>query len=169
MLNFSGVKYEVGASEKYGGNLIPTLGKPIVLLAEDNPNDLELTVLALADGRCSNRLDVVRDGAEALDYLFRRGEYADRDPGEEPRVILLDIKLPLVNGVDVLRAIKADERTRHLPVVMLTSSDVDRDLEDCYQQGVNSYIVKPVDIDSFFEAIHQVGLYWLVLNRSDGL
>jgi two-component system response regulator len=137
-----------------------------ILLAEDNPNDLELTQLALQAGKCANQLDVVRDGAEALDYLFRRGTYSGRDP-TEPRVILLDIKLPLVSGIEVLRAVKADTRTRHLPVVMLTSSAQDRDLAACYELGANSYIVKPVDVERFFDAVQQVGLYWLVLNEPD--
>jgi two-component system response regulator len=140
---------------------------PTVLLVEDNPSDMELTLLALETGKCANHIDVVRDGAEALDYVFRQGAYADRPADDEPRVVLLDIKLPLVNGIDVLARLKENEATRHLPVVMLTSSAEDRDLAECYKLGANSYIVKPVDVDSFFEAMRQVGLYWLVLNRPE--
>jgi two-component system response regulator len=139
--------------------------RPTVLLVEDNPNDLELTQRALSRGRFVNRVDVARDGAEALDYLFCRGVHSGRDPADMPRVVLLDIKLPLVGGIEVLEHIRADERTRRLPVVMLTSSAEDRDLTACYRLGANSFIVKPVDIDQFFAAIQQVGLYWLVLNH----
>jgi CheY-like chemotaxis protein len=138
-----------------------------VLLVEDNPTDMELTLLALESGRCVNHIDVVRDGAEALDYLFRRGAYVDRPDEDEPRVVLLDIKLPLVSGIDVLAKLKENDETQHLPVVMLTSSAEDRDLAECYKLGANSYIVKPVDVDSFFDAMKQVGLYWLVLNRPE--
>jgi two-component system response regulator len=139
----------------------------MILLVEDNPNDLELTLHALDRGRFGDRVDVVRDGAEALDYLFGKGAHADRDPTELPRVVLLDLKLPLLDGVEVLREIRADPRTSRLPVVMLTSSAEDQDLQACYALGVNSYIVKPVDIDQFFTAIQQVGMYWLILNRPE--
>jgi CheY-like chemotaxis protein len=128
---------------------------------------MELTLLALESGRCANHIDVVRDGAEALDYLFRRGDYLDRSEEDAPRVVLLDIKLPLVSGIDVLAQVKENAETQHLPVVMLTSSAEDRDLAECYKLGANSYIVKPVDVDSFFDAMKQVGLYWLVLNRPE--
>lgn len=138
-----------------------------MLLIEDNPNDLELTLHALERGRCANRIDVARDGAEACEYLFCEGRHAGRDPADEPRLVMLDIKLPLVTGIEVLRRIKADPRTRHLPVVMLTSSAEDCDLSACYDLGANSYIVKPVDIDRFFDAINDIGMYWLVLNRAD--
>jgi two-component system response regulator len=138
-----------------------------VLLVEDNPNDLELTLHALRLGKCANRIDVARDGAEAVEYLFCEGRYAARDIADEPRLIMLDIKLPLLTGIEVLRRIKADPRTRHLPVVMLTSSAEDSDLNICYDLGANSYIVKPVEIDRFFEAISEIGMYWLVLNRAD--
>jgi two-component system, response regulator len=140
---------------------------PTVLLVEDNPTDMELTLLALETGKCVNHIDVVRDGAEALDYMFRQGDYVDRPPGDEPRVVLLDIKLPLVNGIDVLARMKENEATRHVPVVMLTSSAEDRDLIECYRLGANSYIVKPVDLDNFFDAMKQVGMYWMVLNRPE--
>jgi CheY-like chemotaxis protein len=138
-----------------------------VLLVEDNPNDVELALHALKRGNIANRIDIARDGAEALDYLFCRGAYSDRDPADEPRVILLDVKLPMVDGIEVLRHIRADERTHHLPVVMLTSSAEDRDLTACYALGVNSYIVKPVDIQQFFAAVGQVGAYWLELNQPE--
>jgi two-component system response regulator len=140
---------------------------PTVLLVEDDPNDLELTLHALGRGKCANRIDVARDGAEALEYLFREGRHAGRDADEEPRLILLDAKLPLISGIEVLRRIKSDPATRHLPVVMLTSSAEDVDLKACYDLGVNSYIVKPVDIEHFFDAIANVGVYWLVLNSPD--
>lgn len=138
----------------------------MILLVEDNPDDVELTLLAMERAHGTRHITVLRDGAQALDYVFRRGHYADRTPEETPRVVLLDIKLPLVDGIDVLRRIKEDERTRHLPVVMLTSSDQCGDLTTCYDLGVNSYIVKPVDIDTFFGVIEQVDRYWTVINHS---
>jgi two-component system, response regulator len=136
-----------------------------VFLVEDNPDDLELALLAFENSGLSNRIEVARDGAEALDYLTRAAD--DRQCGVGlPQLILLDVKLPLIGGVQVLRAVKDDSRLRHIPVVMLTSSAEDRDLEMCYALGANSYILKPVDVDQFFQAVRQVGLYWLVLNRS---
>jgi two-component system, response regulator len=143
--------------------LLPTR----VLLVEDNPDDLELAQLAFKRGRFANAVDVARDGAEALDHLFCEGRYAGRDPSDEPRLVLLDIKLPLVDGIDVLRTIKVDPRTRHIPVVMLTSSAEDRDLHACYELGANSYIVKPVDMEQFLSAVQNIGLYWLMLNQTD--
>jgi two-component system, response regulator len=136
-------------------------------LVEDNPSDLELALLAFDRGGFANPVDVVRDGAEALDYLFCRGRYAQRSPLEEPRLVLLDVKLPLVDGPEVLRQIKADARTRHLPVVMLTTSAEDQDLRRCYLYGANSYIVKPVDMERFFRAVQDIGTYWLELNQPD--
>ena len=138
-----------------------------MLLVEDNPDDLELARLAFERGRFANQVDVVRDGAEALDYLFARGDFADRAGDDPPRVVLLDVKRPLGDGIEVLRRIKSDEGLRHVPVVMLTSSAEDRDLAECYEVGANSYIVKPVDMDQFFSAVQSIGLYWLVLNRPD--
>ncbi|MEV0131975.1 response regulator [Dactylosporangium sp. NPDC050688] len=132
-----------------------------VLLVEDNPDDLELARLAFERGRFARSVDVARDGAEALDYLFGPGA---ADP---PQVVLLDIKLPLVDGIDVLRRVKADRRTRHIPVVMLTSSAQDRDLHACYELGANSYIVKPVDMEQFMSAVNSIGGYWLGLNLTD--
>jgi two-component system response regulator len=134
---------------------------------EDNPNDLELALLAFDRGGFGNSVDVVRDGAEALEYLFCRGRHAGRSPLDEPRLVLLDVKLPFVDGPEVLRQIKADPRTRHLPVVMLTTSAEDRDLRRCYAYGANSYIVKPVDLERFFRAVQDIATYWLELNRPD--
>ncbi|WP_432985742.1 response regulator [Dactylosporangium sp. CA-233914] len=131
-----------------------------VLLVEDNPDDLELARLAFERGSFASAVDVARDGAEALDYLFTPRP-------EPPQVVLLDIKLPLVDGIDVLRRVKSDPRTRHIPVVMLTSSAQDRDLHACYELGANSYIVKPVDMEQFMAAVNNIGVYWLGLNLTD--
>jgi CheY-like chemotaxis protein len=136
-----------------------------ILLVEDNPDDIELTKIAFAEARIVNPLTVVGDGAEALDYLFVRGKHAGRNLGELPTMILLDLNLPKVDGREVLEAIRADERTRHLPVVVLTTSAEPFDVEACYALGVNSYIRKPVDFEQFVGAVKQVGLYWLVLNQ----
>ena len=136
-----------------------------ILLVEDNPNDVELTLHALKKNNLTNRIHVVRDGAEALEYLFSSGAYAERDLNQTPKVILLDLKLPKVDGMEVLKRIKADERTRSIPVVVLTSSREERDIVDSYRLGVNSYITKPVDFDQFTEAVRQLGLYWLLLNQ----
>jgi two-component system response regulator len=138
-----------------------------VLLVEDDPNDLELALLAFERGHFANSIDVARDGAEALEYVRREGRYAGRQPEDHPRVILLDVKLPLVDGIEVLRRLKADPDTQRVPVVMLTSSAEDRDLQECYELGANSYIVKPVEMEQFFRAIQEIGLYWLVLNQPD--
>jgi CheY-like chemotaxis protein len=137
--------------------------KPI-LLVEDNPNDLELTLVALERGRLANEVVVVRDGAEALDYLFRRGAYADRGEGR-PAFVLLDLKLPKVDGLQVLEQIKLDPELRRLPVVMLTSSREERDLLRSYQLGVNAYVVKPVGFQDFIQAVQEVGGFWAVLNE----
>ena len=137
-----------------------------ILLVEDDPADAELTVLSLRKERLANRIEVARDGAEALDFLFCRGAFASRSFDHPPHLILLDLKLPRVSGHEVLRAIKADERTRSIPVVVLTSSNQDRDLVECYQSGVNSYIQKPVDLQKFQETVRHFGLYWLVVNHA---
>ena len=137
----------------------------VILLVEDNPDDEELTRRALKKSNVSNPLVVVRDGAEALDYVFVRGAHAGRDPGEVPQVILLDLKLPKVDGLEVLRQIRADARTKLYPVVILTSSTEEQDLLRGYGLGANSYIRKPVDFTQFVEAVRQLGLYWLVLNQ----
>lgn len=136
-----------------------------ILLVEDNPDDVELTRIAFDEAKVANRLVVVRDGAEALDYLFARGAHAGRNPDDLPSIVLLDLNLPRVDGREVLQAIREDPRTRSLPVVVLTTSTEPFDLESAYALGVNSYIQKPVDFERFVWAVKQVGLYWLVLNQ----
>jgi two-component system response regulator len=136
-----------------------------ILLAEDNPNDVELALHAFRANHLSNNVHVARDGEEALEYIFCTGGYANRSIGDAPRLILLDLKLPKVDGLEVLRCIKADPRTNLIPVVALTSSSEDRDISECYKLGVNSYIVKPVDFIQFNESIRALGMYWLVLNK----
>jgi two-component system response regulator len=138
----------------------------LILLVEDNADDEALTLRALNKNKIANRIVVVRDGAEALDYLFATGTYADRDPFELPQVILLDLKLPKVDGLEVLRRLRSDPRTHMLPVVVLTSSKEEQDMLKAYSLGVNSYVRKPVDFNQFVEAIGQLGLYWLVLNEA---
>ena len=140
--------------------------KHIILLVEDNPNDEELTLLALSDSRVANQVIVVRDGAEALDYFFCRGAYASRDPTDLPQVVLLDIKLPKVDGLEVLRQLRADPRTALQPVVLLTSSKEEQDMLSGYRLGANSYVRKPVSFVQFSEAVKQLSLYWLVLNEA---
>jgi CheY-like chemotaxis protein len=137
----------------------------VVLLVEDNPDDEELTRLAFAESNVANDLKVVRDGAEALDYVFATGSYAGRSAELTPQVVLLDLKLPKIDGLEVLRRIRADERTRGLPVVILTSSDEEQDLIRGYSLGANSYVRKPVGFAGFSEAVRQLGLYWLILNQ----
>ena len=136
-----------------------------ILLVEDNPDDVELTLLAFKNSHIQNEVVVVRDGAEALDYLFGTGAYAGRDTDIMPAVILLDLNLPKINGLEVLRRIRGDERTQLLPVIILTSSKEEQDLISSYKLGANSYIRKPVDFAQFSEAIRQLGLYWLILNN----
>ena len=138
----------------------------LILLVEDNDDDVELTLRALRRNRVANRVDVVRDGAEALEYLFSTGSYAGRDVRDAPNHVLLDLKLPKVGGLEVLERLRADARTRRLPVVILTSSNVESDLARSYDLGANSYIRKPVDFTQFMEAVNQLGLYWLVLNEA---
>lgn len=137
-----------------------------ILLVEDNQDDEELTMVALRDGKLANRIDVVRDGEEALEYLFAYGRYAERNILNPPRLILLDIKLPKVDGLEVLQRIKADPRTKAIPVVILTSSREEQDIVRGYDLGVNSYIVKPVDFEQFMSAVKQIGYYWMLLNES---
>jgi CheY-like chemotaxis protein len=137
----------------------------VILLVEDNPDDEALTLRALKRNNIANEVVVARDGAEALDYLLGTGTDAGRDTRLTPAVILLDLKLPKIDGLEVLRRIRAHERTRFLPVVILTSSNEEQDLIGGYSQGCNSYICKPVDFDQFSEAIRQLGLYWLLLNE----
>lgn len=141
----------------------------IILLVEDNPDDELLTLRALKRSNVLNRIVVARDGVEALDYLFGRGAYASRDITILPQLILLDLKLPKLDGLEVLQQIRADPRTCLLPVVILTSSDEERDIVASYQLGANSYIRKPVDFGQFTQAVQQLGLYWLVLNQSPPL
>ena len=138
----------------------------MILLVEDNADDEALTLRALNKNKIANKIVVVRDGAEALDFLFCTGAHAQRDPRELPQVILLDLKLPKVDGLEVLRRIRSDPRTLMLPVVVLTSSKEEQDMIKAYSLGVNSYIRKPVDFNQFVEAIGQLGLYWLVLNET---
>jgi len=140
-----------------------------ILLVEDNPSDLKLALRALKKANLSNRIHVVRDGAEALDFMFREGIYVDRKIDEVPKVILLDLKLPKVDGLEVLKRLKSDPRTQRVPVVMLTSSQEQSDVVRSYQLGVNSYIVKPVEFESFAKAVQELGMYWLLLNHPSKL
>lgn len=135
-----------------------------ILLVEDNPRDLELTLAALAKCQLANDIVVARDGAEALDFLYLRGEHAERAPGD-PAVVLLDLKLPKVDGLEVLETVKRDAHLRQIPVVMLTSSREERDLVRSYELGVNAFVVKPVDFNAFFEAIQDLGMFWAILNE----
>jgi two-component system response regulator len=137
----------------------------VVLLVEDNPDDVELTLRAFKKNNLLNDVVVANDGAEALDYLYGSGAYAERDPSVLPQLVLLDLKLPRLDGLEVLRRIRADERTKLLPVVVLTSSREEQDRAQSYSLHANSYIRKPVDFDQFMEAVRQLGLYWLVLNE----
>lgn len=141
------------------------MDKKLILLVEDNPDDVALTLRALKKGNVLNEVVVARDGVEALDYLFGTGAYAGRDLSIMPVVVLLDLKLPKINGLEVLRRLRADERTRILPVVILTSSKEDQDLIDGYKLGANSYIQKPVDFIQFSQTVRQLELYWLLLNE----
>ena len=136
-----------------------------VLLVEDNPDDVDLALFAFKKSNFSNRVHVVRDGAEALEYIFGTGAYAGRKNDQAPRLILLDLKLPKVDGLEVLRQVKSDSRTKNTPVVMMTSSREENDLVASYALGVNSYIVKPVDFQQFVECARTLGLYWLLLNE----
>jgi len=137
----------------------------IVLLVEDNPDDEELTILALKENNIGNKVVVVHDGAEALDYLFGRGAYDGRDVADRPVLVLLDLKLPKVDGLECLRCLRADPRSRLIPVIVLTSSKEEEDVIQSYALGANSYVRKPVDFGEFVEAVRQLGLYWLVLNE----
>ncbi len=136
-----------------------------ILLVEDNPDDVALTLRALKQYNVKNQVTVVRDGAEALDYLFATGAYADRDATTMPAVVILDLKLPKVDGLEVLQRMRTDERTKLTPVVVLTSSKEERDMVNSYKFGANSYVRKPVDFTQFVEAARQLGLYWLVVNE----
>jgi len=138
----------------------------VILLVEDNPDDETLTLRALSKSKILNKIVVARDGAEALDYLFCTGIHKGRDASIQPQLILLDLKLPKIDGLEVLKRLRADPRTSLLPVTILTTSNEERDIVTSYQLGVNSYVRKPVDSDSFIEAVRQLGLYWLVLNTA---
>jgi len=137
-----------------------------ILLVEDNPQDAELTARALKKQNLANRLFTVEDGAEALDFIFCRGKYESQDLVRSPKVVLLDLKLPKVSGLEVLRAIKQDERTRSIPVVIVTSSRQDPDIRAAYALGANSYVVKPVEFEAFSDAVTRLGLYWLLVNNT---
>lgn len=141
------------------------MGSKVILLVEDNPDDRILTVRALKQHNIANIIVEVKDGQEALDYLFGEGEFVGRDTSVQPQVILLDLKLPKVDGLEVLQRMRADPRTRRLPVVVLTSSNEQQDIVSSYDLGANSYVRKPVDFSEFLEAARQLGLYWLVLNE----
>jgi two-component system, response regulator len=138
-----------------------------ILLVEDNPADAEMAIRALKRGHLANGIEWIQDGENALDYVFRRGQYATRPQGN-PRLILLDLKMPKLDGIDVLRALKADPGTRSVPVVMLTSSNEENDIVRSYDLGVNSYIVKPVEFDRFVDAVSKLGVYWAVMNKVPG-
>ena len=136
-----------------------------ILLVEDNPTDAELAMIALRERNLANKLVWVKDGAEALDFLFASGAYAGRKLENGPKVVLLDLRMPKVDGLEVLRRIKADERTKPIPVVVLTSSKEDRDIAESYNLGVNSYIAKPVEFEEFAKVVSELGLYWLLINH----
>lgn len=144
---------------------MPNLNEIEILLVEDNPYDAELTLRALGKKGLAHKLITIPDGAEALDFLFGSGKYAGRNPAVRPRVIFLDLKLPRASGMEVLAKIKADARTRMIPVVILTSSQEESDISKSYDLGVNSYMVKPVDYDKFLQMVGKMGLYWLLLNK----
>ncbi|MHB1105656.1 MAG: response regulator [Lutibacter sp.] len=136
-----------------------------ILLIEDNMNDAELTIRALKKNNLANKLVHLKDGAEAIDFIFAKGNYSGRKVENVPKIILLDLKMPKVNGIEVLKKIKADERTKKIPVVILTSSNEDPDIQECYRLGVNSYVVKPVQFEQFVKAVSELGLYWMILNQ----
>ncbi len=136
-----------------------------ILLVEDSPNDAELALIALKDENLANNVVWLKNGAEALDFIFAEGAYSHRDIQNQPKVILLDLKMPKVGGIEVLKKIRADERTKSIPVAVMTSSKEERDIIDSYKLGVNSYIVKPVDFDKFTSSIKEIGFYWLLINQ----
>jgi two-component system, response regulator len=139
-----------------------------ILLVEDNPEDAEMTMRALRKRNLANQLHWVKDGAEALDYLFCRGQYAGRDPARPPKLVLLDIKMPKVDGIEVLRQVKGSAALKSVPVVVMTSSNEERDVVESYRLGVNSYIVKPVAFEAFLDTVSKIGLYWVLTNRVPG-
>lgn len=136
-----------------------------ILLIEDNMNDAELTIRALKKKNLANKLVHLEDGQEALDFIFAEGNYPDRRIEDTPKIILLDLKLPKINGIQVLKRIKSDERTKRIPVIVLTSSKEDPDIKECYRLGVNSYVVKPVEFEKFLNEVSELGLYWMIINQ----
>lgn len=137
-----------------------------ILLVEDNMNDAELTIRALKKNNLANKLVHLEDGQEALDFIFAEGNYSNRKIADTPKAILLDLKMPKINGIEVLKKIKSDERTKKIPVIVLTSSKEDPDIQECYRLGVNSYVVKPVQFEKFLNAVSELGLYWMILNQA---
>ena len=137
-----------------------------ILLVEDNPNDADLTMMALEDRNLANNVVWVEDGQEALDFLYAKGKYEQRNQDSNPKLILLDLRMPKVDGLEVLKEIKSNESTKQIPVVILTSSTEDEDMVEGYKLGVNSYVSKPVDFDEFSKAVSELGLYWMVVNKS---
>jgi two-component system response regulator len=136
-----------------------------IVIVEDDPNDAELIMRVLRRHHLANRLVLLKDGAEALDFFFARGDYANKPPAPVPKVVLLDLKLPKINGIEVLQQLKANDRTRNIPVVVLTSSREERDLKEAYDLNVNSYVTKPINFEEFAKAVADLGLYWLMLNK----
>lgn len=141
------------------------MNEKIILLVEDNPDDEELTIRSLRKANITNNIQIAQDGQEALEYLFCEGKYKDRDPDKKPTVVLLDLKLPKLNGIDVLRQMRSDPRTMLIPVVVLTSSSEDEDMLNSYESGANSYVRKPVDFAAFAEVVTQLGVYWMLHNQ----
>jgi len=137
-----------------------------ILYIEDNPSDIELTLRALKKHNVANSVQLIKDGEEALEYIFAKGRYAERNVKENPKVILLDLKLPKVSGLEILKKLKEEEQTKSIPVVVLTSSREEKDMIESYNYGVNSYVVKPIKFESFSEAVSTLGLYWLLINES---
>jgi two-component system, response regulator len=136
-----------------------------ILLIEDNPSDIKLTLKALQKHNLANKVTVLKDGAEALDFIYAEGKYAGRNNREMPKVIFLDLKLPLVDGIEVLRKLKSEKITKKIPIVVLTSSKESKDIDECYKLGVNSYVVKPLDFEKFLESVSNIGLYWVLTNE----
>ena len=145
---------------------MPEIEEVEILLAEDNPADAEMTMRALRRNNLANKVRWVKDGEEALEFMFRTGAYADRDPAQVPKLVMLDIKMPKVDGIEVLRRLKENPETRAIPVVVMTSSNEERDVFESYRLGVNSYIVKPVQFDAFLETVAKIGMYWVLTNRA---
>lgn len=137
-----------------------------ILLVEDNPNDVELTLRALQKNNLANKVYTVKDGEEAIEFIFATGQYATRDINFPPKVVFLDLKLPKVSGLEVLKKVKSDDKTKTIPIVVITSSQETQDVQECYRLGVNSFIQKPIEFDNFVKAISDAGLYWMIINKS---